>query len=84
MFQLVLKSSILDEEFSFLDEEFSFLDVVLTFLDVECSFLDEESTIEVGLQRFCLLQTTFLFTSEDVSAYFKQRLCLLQATFAKG
>ena len=74
---MVLKSSILDGEFSFLD-------VVLTFLDEECSFLDEESTIEVGLQRFCLFQTTSLLTSNNVSAYFKQRLCLLQATFAKG
>ena len=42
---MVLKSSILDEEFSFLGVE-------LTFLDVECSFLDEESTKETAFQPF--------------------------------
>ena len=43
---MVLKSSILDEEFSFLD-------VVLTFLDVESSFLDVERTVNNGLRPLC-------------------------------
>ena len=42
---MVLKSSILDEEFSFLGVELTFLDVVLTFLD-------EESTKETVLRPF--------------------------------
>ena len=49
---MVLKSSILDEEFSFLDVELTFLDVVLSFLDVVLSFLGGERTISNGLQPF--------------------------------
>ena len=43
---MVLKSSILDEEFSFLSVELTFLDEVLTFLD-------EESTKETVLRPLC-------------------------------
>ena len=50
---MVLKSSILDEEFSFLGVELTFLDVVLTFLD-------EESTISNGLRPLCKWQKGLL------------------------
>ena len=42
---MVMKSSILDDEFSFLGVELTFLDVVLTFLD-------EERIISNGLRSF--------------------------------
>ena len=42
---MVLKTQILDEEFSSLDVELTFLDVVLTFLD-------EERTKEAVLRPF--------------------------------
>ena len=45
MFQMVLKSSILDEEFSFLGMELTFLGVVLTFFD-------DERTISAALLPF--------------------------------
>ena len=43
--QIVLKTKILDEEFSFLD-------VVLTFLDEVLTFFDEESTKETVVRPF--------------------------------
>ena len=42
---MVLKSSIIDGEFSFIDVEFSFIDEVLTFID-------EELTKETVLRPF--------------------------------